>query len=86
MRNLKDRLKDIDKKEIQRKWEKLDSDPGLSTKEKLDRLVNLNLKREHGPAKRQTAGPVSAPAPTGPFVTRDFFYPLNDPYRKVRLA
>ena len=86
MRNVKDRLKDIDKKEIQKKWEKLDSDPGLSTKEKLDRLVRLNLKREHGPAKERAAAPVSAPAPTEPFVVRDFFYSLNDSYRKVRLT
>ena len=84
MRNLKDRLKDIDRKNIQKKWEKLESEPGLSTREKLEKLVSLNLKKETG-ANRERSPQRASTAPE-PFAARDFFYSLNDPYRKVRLA
>ena len=57
MRKLNDRLHDLDRQDIQGKWRKLEGDDGLSTREKLDKLVRQNLKRnEKAPA------PPAAPA------------------------
>lgn len=82
MRTLKDRLKDLDKKDIQKKWDRLDSKDGLSTKEKLEKLVQLSLKRKEQPqpASRKKA------ASSEPYICKDYYYPLTGRYGKVRLA
>jgi hypothetical protein len=89
MRKLKDRLHDIDRKSIQEKWQKLENDDGLSTREKLDRLVRQNLKREG----KAPAAPLPRPEPrrpeaaaTEPFLIKEFTYSLEGRYGKVRLG
>ena len=97
MRKLKDRLQDLDKKDIQEKWRKLDGEGGLSTREKLDRLVRQSLKRGDGQEEKRPAAPAPAAeaAPAGPeastgadepFLVRDFSYSLEGRYGKVRLG
>jgi hypothetical protein len=85
MRKLKDRLHDLDRKDIQEKWRSLDSESGLSTREKLDKLVKQNLKRDGKPAAPAPA-PWEASGPAEPFLVRDFSYALDGRYGKVRLG
>jgi len=84
MRKLKDRLHDIDKKNIQEKWQRLDSEGGLSTREKLEKLVRRNLTQKEKPASVAPAPP--APAAGGPFLVKDFYYAPDGRYGKVRLG
>lgn len=98
MRKLKDRLHDLDKKSIQETWRKLDGEGGLSTREKLDKLVRQNLTRS---APAPAAPAPAAPAPAAPaqfrdepaaaagneaFLVKDFSYSLEGRYGKVRLG
>lgn len=47
MSDLKNKLKYLDKdKKIQNQWQSIDAKEGLSTREKLDKLVNLRLKQK----------------------------------------
>ncbi len=90
MRKLKDRLHDLDKKDIQEKWQKLEGENGLSTREKLDKLVRQNLRRQEKPAP----APAAVPEPGRPaaedspesFLVKDFSYSLEGRYGKVRLG
>jgi hypothetical protein len=96
MSKLKDRLQDLGRKSIQDKWRKLEGDEGLSTREKLDRLVRQNLKRGGGteaelPARppapdAEGAGAESRDGAGGSFLVRDFSYSLEGRYGKVRLG
>jgi hypothetical protein len=86
MRKLNDRLHDLDRKDIQGKWRKLDGDDGLSTREKLDKLVRQNLKRnEKAPAPPADPSREAAAA-AGSFLVKDFCYSLDGRYGKVRLG
>ncbi len=84
MRKLKDRLHDLEPGGIQEKWRSLASEDGLSTREKLDRLVRQNLKRNEQPAP-----PAPAPLavePEAPYLVKEFSYALDGRYGKVRLG
>ena len=86
MRKLKDRLHDLDKKNIQEKWRSLESDSALSTREKLEKLVQRNLKQKDMPAATP-ARPAARPEPASePFLVRDYYYSLDGRYGKVRLG
>jgi uncharacterized protein YprB with RNaseH-like and TPR domain len=84
MRKLRDRLKEIDQKNIQKKWSGLDESAGLTTREKLEKLVQQNLKRKGlSPVKPR---PTEAVASREPFLVKDFFYSLEGRYGKVCLG
>jgi len=85
MRKLKDRLHDLDKNHIQKKWQRLDSDGELSTREKLEKLVRHNLKQKDKPVSAPQARMESAAA-AEPFLVKDFYYALDGRYGKVRLG
>jgi hypothetical protein len=84
MRKLKDRLHDLEPGGIQDKWRRLESEDGLSTREKLDRLVKQNLRRNEKPAPPAPA-PLAA-EPGAPFLVKEFSYALDGRYGKVRLG
>jgi len=84
MRKLKDRLHDLEPGGIQDKWRRLESEDGLSTREKLDRLVKQNLRRNEKPAPSAPA-PLAA-EPEAPFLVKEFSYALDGRYGKVRLG
>jgi uncharacterized protein YprB with RNaseH-like and TPR domain len=84
MRKLKDRLHDLDKKNIQEKWQNLENDRELSTREKLEKLVQRNLKQKDKPASIPST-PLE-PAAGEPFLVKDFSYALEGRYGKVRLG
>ncbi len=84
MRKLKDRLHDLDKNDIQEKWQRLENDGELSTREKLEKLVRHNLKQKEKPSVPAPSRPV--PAPDEPYLVRDFYYALEGRYGKVRLG
>lgn len=84
MRKLRDRLKDIEQENIQKKRSGLEGGDGSSTREKLEKLVQQNL-------KRKGLAPVRAKMPTSvsgrePFLVKDFYYSLDGRYGKVRLG
>jgi uncharacterized protein YprB with RNaseH-like and TPR domain len=84
MRKLKDRLHDLDPNDIREKWRSLEGESGLSTREKLDKLVRQNLRRSEKSAAR---APVPPAAESGvPFLVKDFSYSLEGLYGKVRLG
>jgi len=85
MRKLKDRLHDLDKNHIQEKWQRLDSDGELSTREKLEKLVRHNLKQKDKPLSAPQARMEPAVA-AEPFLVKDFYYALDGRYGKVRLG
>ncbi|MFH2108401.1 MAG: ribonuclease H-like domain-containing protein [Chrysiogenia bacterium] len=85
MRKLKDRLQDLDKDHIQEKWQRLDSDGELSTREKLENLVRHNLKQKDKPFSTPRARMEPAAA-AEPFLVKDFCYALDGRYGKVRLG
>jgi uncharacterized protein YprB with RNaseH-like and TPR domain len=86
MRKLKDRLHDLEPGGIQEKWRSLESENGLSTREKLDRLVRQNLRRHEKPAPPTPAAARLADGPETPFLVKDFSYSLDGRYGKVRLG
>jgi len=83
MRKLKERLQELDKKKIQEKWRSLEVEDGLSTREKLEKLVRHNLKRKEAAAEPVTVQPVAAAAE--PFLVKDYYYSLEGRYGRVRL-
>jgi uncharacterized protein YprB with RNaseH-like and TPR domain len=84
MRKLQDRLKEIEQKNIQKKWASLDTADGLTTKEKLEKLVRQNLQRKGLPMAERAATPMVAAR--DPFLVKDFYYSLDGRYGKVRLG
>jgi hypothetical protein len=84
MRKLQDRLKEIGGKNDQKKWPGLDETNGLSTREKLEKLVQQNLKRKGLSPARPQAQPHRAGRE--PFLIKDFYYSLDGRYGKVRLG
>jgi uncharacterized protein YprB with RNaseH-like and TPR domain len=84
MRKLHDRLAEIEHHNIKKKWLSLDEADGLSTKEKLEKLVRQNLKRKGLPmAEKAEARMVAA---RDPFLVKDFYYSLEGRYGKVCLG
>lgn len=91
MSKLQDKLDYLNKnkEKIQDRWKIIDSQAGLSTREKLEKLVKTNLKREEKIARGKpgTAPPKDFPGSDGGgFFTREFLYPLNTVYGKFALA
>jgi len=86
MRNLKDKLKDMDR-DVQQKWQAIDETPGISTREKLEKLVEMNLRRKLGSVSRKEkpAPPNSLPEELDAVVVREYQYNLDAPYKRIRL-
>ena len=60
MSKLRDKLNYLEKDKIKKKWDTIDKQNGLSTREKLEKLVNLSLKREKSQKEKkniETAAP-----------------------------
>jgi uncharacterized protein YprB with RNaseH-like and TPR domain len=91
MSKLKNKLdylnKNKDKDKIKKRWETIDSQQGLSTRQKLEKLVNLSLKREERSVERKPIlqNEILENGGRG-FVIREFSYPLNAVYGKFALA
>ncbi len=95
MSKLKDKLNYLDKSKIKNKWENIDSQSGLSTREKLEKLVNLSLKRDK---LIKASGPGNIPAPgpmdslsreedrTRAFTLREFTYPLTTVFGRLEFS
>ena len=69
---------EMEQKNTQKKWPGLEEADGLSTREKLEKLVQQNLKR-----KGLAAVKVRAQAPCAarePFLVKDFYYSLDGRY------
>jgi uncharacterized protein YprB with RNaseH-like and TPR domain len=84
MRKLQDRLKEMDRESIHGKLTGLDDGDGLTTREKLEKLVQQNLKRKGLPVSRRKE--TAEVAAREPFLVKDFFYSLDGRYGKVRLG
>jgi hypothetical protein len=69
---------------IKNRWESLDSQTSLSTREKLEKLVSLNLKRNQKKIEEKPADPV--PASDTAFLIREFTYPLDSVFNRVVLS
>lgn len=89
MSDLKKRLQYLEKDEIiKKRWEKIDSQEGLSTKEKLEKLVKLSQKREERHTEvKQSEPKVDDPfSPVkGPFLVKEFIYPAQSVFGPTRL-
>ncbi len=71
------------KDKIKNRWERIESNDGLSTREKLDKLVRLSIKRKEkqpGEIKPDSQQQDRSPA------VHDFSYPLNAVYRRLEFA
>lgn len=84
---LKNKLDYLHKDGIKKDWTQIDSQKDLSTKEKLEKLVNLGLKR------KEKASPTKKKIPkknletvSGDFTIKEFDYPLTSEYGKFPLA
>lgn len=89
MNKLKNKLDFLDKEKskIKDRWEDIDSQDGLSTREKLDKLVKLSLKRDERIPRKITAPPVNyTENESEAFSLREFSYPLNTPYGNFTLS
>jgi uncharacterized protein len=95
MSKLRDKLNYLEKDKIKKKWETIDKNIELSTREKLEKLVNLSLKKE----KLQKEKNISTTGKNSPaldidtrvdknsaFTLREFIYPLSSIFGKVQLA
>lgn len=67
----KDKLQRLDKS-IRNQWSRLDADPQLSTREKLDRLVRSRLPKTESPLPESGSGRLSGDIP--PFLERQYTY------------
>ncbi|MGE5340187.1 MAG: ribonuclease H-like domain-containing protein [Candidatus Omnitrophota bacterium] len=94
MSKLRDKLNLIEKDKIKKKWEIIDSQDGLSTREKLEKLVNLGLKREkfqRQPNEEDVQACIPAPEvfseqeKNQAVIIREYVYPLGTRYGKFKL-
>jgi uncharacterized protein YprB with RNaseH-like and TPR domain len=88
MRKLQDRLDELDQRKAKPAPEGAD---GLSTREKLEKLVRQNLQKKGMAMSGSRPAPApgrtpSAAASREPFLARDFFYSLDGRYGRVRLG
>jgi uncharacterized protein YprB with RNaseH-like and TPR domain len=84
MRKLQDRLKEMKGQDIHKKLTGLDNAEGLTTREKLEKLVQQNLKGKGHPLGERKQAP--AAAVREPFLVKDFYYSLDGRYGKVSLG
>ncbi|MEN8153101.1 MAG: ribonuclease H-like domain-containing protein [Acidobacteriota bacterium] len=82
MSDLKKKLKLLDKNKIKSSWESINSGEGLTTREKLEKLVNVSLKKDKIIKKKKTER-FDTDLPE--YSILDFSYPLEDVYGKVKL-
>ncbi len=77
-------LKLLKGQKINEKWTDLESQDGLTTKQKLEKLVKSNLRRTQN---QKTTNPVEkeVPNPQETYLVKEYCYPLRDEYRGVRL-
>lgn len=73
-----------DENRVKNRWEYLDSNTSLSTREKLEKLVTLNLKRRHETISEKRVE--SLPSTDTAFLIREFSYPLDSVFNRVRLS
>jgi uncharacterized protein YprB with RNaseH-like and TPR domain len=88
MSKLKNKLDFLDKgkSKIKERWETIDAKEGLSTREKLDKLVKLSLKREERIPRNNIAQVFDTERITEAFSVREFSYHLNIPYGNLTLS
>lgn len=96
MSKLRDKLNYLEKDKIKKKWETIDKQNGLSTREKLEKLVNLNLKRDKSQKEKKNIGapaqePVDVCIPPqvdndSAFTLREFIYPLSSVFGRFELS
>jgi len=83
MSDLKKKLNDLGKDKIKKDWNKIRSNDGLSTREKLEKLVKQNIGKE----KARESVPIREEAdPLDDYILREYSYPLESKFGKVRLA
>jgi uncharacterized protein YprB with RNaseH-like and TPR domain len=94
MSKLRNKLNYLEKDKIRKKWQDIDSSSELSTREKLEKLVNLSLKREKSRERVEVSPGAAAPAVIdngdevkagNGAVIRDFSYPLDSVFGKFAL-
>ncbi|MCP4148115.1 MAG: hypothetical protein GY757_10240 [bacterium] len=77
----------VDKDQIKKRWESIDSGENLSTKDKLAKLVNLSLKRkDKEPVTKAVPVTGAAVECSSAYIIRDFSYPLEAAYGKFPLT
>jgi len=96
MSKLRDKLNYLEKDKVKKKWETIDKQNGLSTREKLEKLVNLSLKREKSQKEKKNIG-TAAPEPVdvgipprvesdSAFTLREYIYPLSTVFGRFELS
>ncbi|MCP5105084.1 MAG: hypothetical protein GY950_16975, partial [bacterium] len=89
MSKLKSKLDYLNKDKIKTRWDTIDSQQGLSTREKLEKLVKTSLKKEE---KMPREKPVlntreELPVDDGKgYTIREFSYPLTTAYGRLTLV
>ena len=73
-----------DKDNIKKRWDSLDSQQSLSTKEKLEKLVGLNLRRSTPKTEKESPQPDQAIDTA--FLVREFIYPLTSVFKDLELS
>jgi len=93
MSKLKDKLNHLEKDKVKKRWETIDSHGKLSTRDKLEKLVNLSLKRDKiqkTKEKKEKSVLKEMPADEEDknkgLIIREFSYPLNSVFGKFKLA
>ena len=96
MSKLRDKLNYLEKDKIKKRWETIDKKNELSTREKLEKLDNISLKRETSQKKRQPIDTaVQEPGDVNinhridkdsAFTLREFNYPLESVFKRVELT
>ena len=89
MSKLRNKLDSLNKNKfkIKKRWESIDSQQELSPRQKLEKLVNLSLKREErAPERKPILQNDMYEENDKGFIIREFFYPLNAVYGKFALA
>ncbi len=77
-------MSDKTDKNIKKTWDSIKSEKGSSTKEKLEKLVNLNLKQDKIIKKKQTQ--IKEAFSGEPVIIRDFSYPITSQFGKIELS
>ena len=95
MSTLKNKLDYLNKDKIKKHWETIDSQEGLSTRQKLEKLVNLSLKRKEKETKPENKTPIHGVETVilipeenedSGLTVREFSYPLDTVYGRFTLA
>lgn len=85
MNDFNNKTKDLKKSKIEKDWNKIKSGTGLSTKEKLEKLVKQNIREKSSEVTPPSSREMVSEDLVSGFIVREYSYPVDEAFGKVTL-